>query len=283
MSWQLWLAISIFCLSLNGLFHRSLLKDDKSDASAQTVVFLLLGGILTILIALFRNNLQLYFPSYIFYNFAVLGILGALAYFLKYRGFQLLDASEVIIFATTSKLWNLVGGYFFLNEEINLKKIFGSLIIIVGVVIAIYSKGKFKINQGIAFVLLSALFFGITDINGYHILKGVDATTYQIYFYFVPAITVLLFQPKTLMKLRYYLNPIRGIKVTFLSIFDVFGMLALFNSYQAGGKASVIGPLSASKVILTTLLGMLILKEHSRLTSKLVGAVVTVVGIVLLL
>jgi len=283
MSWQLFLIISIFCLSLNGLFHRSLLKDDKSDAKAQTLVFLSLGGLLTILIALVRGKLQIVLPHNLLLNFLILAILGAVAYFYKYRGYQLIGAAEVIIFSTTSKLWNVIGGFLFLNEAVALRQVFGSLIIIAGISIAIFSDRKFQINKGVLFVLLSAMLFGMVDINGYYILRDVEATTYQIYFYFLPILALLLIQPKTITKIVYYLNPVRGIKVTLLSIFDTLGMLALFYSYQAGGKASVIGPLSASKVIITTILGFIILRERDHLMNKLVGAIVTVIGVVLLL
>src|SRR3989344_5938895 len=273
MSWQLFLIISIFCLSLIGLFHRSLLKDDKSDAKAQTLVFLSLGGLLTILIALVRGKLQIVLPHNLLLNFLILAILGAVAYFYKYRGYQLIGAAEVIIFSTTSKLWNVIGGFLFLNEAVALRQVFGSLIIIAGISIAIFSDRKFQINKGVLFVLLSAMLFGMVDINGYYILRDVDATTYQIYFYFLPVLALLLIQPKTITKIVYYLNPVTGIKVTLLSIFDTLGMLALFYSYQAGGKASVIGPLSASKVIITTILGFIILRERDHLMNKLVGAI----------
>lgn len=283
MTWQIWLTISIFCLSLNGLFHRSLLKDDKSDAKAQTVAFLTLGGILTIIISFLNGKLQFNLPVELTYNLIILGVVGSTAYFLRYRGFQILDASEVIIFSTTSKFWNVIGGYFFLNESISLQKIIGSIVIILGIAIAVYKRGKFTLNKGVVFVLLSALLFGISDINGYHILQSVPAFTYQIYFYFLPIVAILLFQPKTIFKLGYYLNPTRATKITLLSIFDTLGMLALFYSYQAGGKASIIGPLSASKIIITTILGILILKERSYLANKLFGAVITLLGVILLL
>ena len=84
-------------------------------------------------------------------------------------------------------------------------------------------------------------------------------------------------------KLSYYLKYDRALKVTALAIFDTLGMLALFFAYQVGGKASVIGPLSATKVIVTVVLAIIFLKERDNITKKLVGSMIAVIGVVLLL
>ena len=283
MSWQILLIISIIFLSFNGLFHKSLLKNDKSDPRAQASVFLGLGGFISILIALLRGKLQLEFSPSLIINFSVLATFATIAYVLKYRGFQLINASEVVIFSTTSKFWNVVGASIFLHEAITAQKIIGTLIILLGITVTMYVDQKFKINKGIFFTLLAALLFGLTDINGYYILQTMDASTYQIYFYLLPVFALLLVQPSVLIKVSYYFKLGRAVKVVALSLFDTLGMLALFFAYQMGGKASVISPLSATKVIVTVVLAIIFLKERDNITKKLVGSVIAVIGVVLLL
>ncbi|OGM21103.1 hypothetical protein A2863_03080 [Candidatus Woesebacteria bacterium RIFCSPHIGHO2_01_FULL_38_9b] len=283
MSWQILLIISIIFLSFNGLFHKSLLKNDKSDPRAQAIVFLGLGGFISILIALLRGKLQLEFSPSLIINFSVLATFATIAYVLKYRGFQLINASEVVIFSTTSKFWNVVGASIFLHEAITAQKIIGTLIILLGITVTMYVDQKFKINKGIFFTLLAALLFGLTDINGYYILQTMDASTYQIYFYLLPVFALLLVQPSVLIKVSYYFKLGRAVKVVALSLFDTLGMLALFFAYQMGGKASVISPLSATKVIVTVVLAIIFLKERDNITKKLVGSVIAVIGVVLLL
>jgi uncharacterized membrane protein len=282
MTWQLLLVVSIIFTSLNGLFHRSLMKDDKSDPVAQTIIFLGIGGIIALIIALLRGTFQLSFPLSLSLNFIILALV-TIGYVLKYRGFQLLNASEVVIFATTSKLWNVIGASIFLHEVVTLPKVIGTIVILIGVAITLYVDKKFKVNKGIIIVLISAVFFGLTDINGYFILNTLDASNYQIYAYLLPVLILLLVRPRSVAKLGYYLKPNRGMKVFLLSVFDTLGMLALFFAYQAGGHASVIGPLSASKLILTVLLAMIFLKERQNIANKIIGSVITVVGVILLL
>ena len=260
MSWQILLIISIISLSLNGLFHKSLLRDDRSDPRAQAIVFLGIGGILSIIIAIVRGKFNLEFPSPLIVNFLILAVFGTVAYVLKYRGFQLISASVVVIFSTTSKLWNVVGAAIFLHETVTLQKILGTLIILAGIAVTMYVDKKFVVNKGIVVVLIGAVLFGLTDINGYFILQSMDASNYQIYFYLVPVLALLLAQPHTIRKISYYFRLDRSLKVTALAIFDTLGMLTLFAAYQAGGKASVLGPLSATKIIVTVVLAIFFLK-----------------------
>ncbi len=282
MSWQILLAISIVLLSCNGLFHKSLLESDN-DPRAQVIVFLGLGGLISIFLALLRGKLELAFPPFLIINFLVLAIFATAAYVLKYRGFQLISASEVVIFATTSKFWNVLGASYFLHEPITIRQIFGTIIILFGIAVTLYIDKKLKLNKGIFFVLLSAFLMGLSDISGYFILQTIDASNYQIYFYLLPVFTLLLVQPSTIKKISYYFRFDRALKVTTLAIFDTLGMLALFFAYQAGGKASVIGPLSATKIILTVIFAIIFLKERVNITQTLAGAAITVIGVILLL
>ncbi len=283
MSWQIYLIISILLISCNGLFHRSLMKDDKSDSRAQTIVFLGIGGIIAIFIAFIQGKLQFSFPSFLIWNFIFLLILSTPAYLLTYRSYQLIGASEVVLFLTTGRLWNVVGATLFLHESITAIKVLGAIIILVGIGIVLYDKKKFTLNKGVILALVAAFLFGMSDINGFYILKTVNATNFLIYAELLPVIALLFIQPKIVKKLTYYFQKRNAVKVFVLGLFDAVGSLALFLSYQAGGKASVIGPLSATRVLITVLLAMLILKEKNNMANKIIGAAVTLVGVILLL
>lgn len=283
MSWQIYLIISIILISCNGLFHRSLMKDDRSDSRAQTIVFLGIGGIIAIFIALIQGKLQFSFPIFLIWNFVLLIFLSTPAYLLTYRSYQLIGASEVVLFLTTGRLWNVVGATLFLHESITSIKVLGAIIILVGIGIVLYDKKKFIFNKGVIFALLAAFLFGMSDINGFYILKTVSAANFLIYAELLPVIVLLLLQPKIVKKLTYYFQKDKAIKIIALTIFDVFGSLALFLAYQTGGKASVIGPLSATRVLITILLAMFLLKERNNIANKIIGAVVTLVGVMLLL
>lgn len=283
MHWLIYLSISILLLSCNGLFHRSLLKDDGSSPQAQTLLFLGLGGIIAILIALIQGKLNLNFPPLLVWNFLLLILLFTPAYLLKYRGFQLIGASEVVMLAITGRMWNVFGAWLFLHETVTFRMIVGVVLILGGVMLARYERGKFALNKGVIFVLISAALFGLGEINGFYILRTYDSSNFLIYSYLLPVAALLLFQPQTVGKLKYYLYKGRAVKMGLLSLCDSLGMLMLYLSYQAGGKAAVIGPLRSASIIITVLLAMVILKERDNIQNKLLGTFVTVAGVILLL
>lgn len=259
------------------------MKGDKSNPQAQTVVFLGLGGIIAIVIALFQGKFNLFFPPFLIWNFLIFVILVTPAYILSYRAYQLIGVSEIIMFMATGRLWNVVGAYFFLHENVTLKMVIGALIIITGVMLTRFEKKKFTINKGIVLVLLAAFFSGTSEIDGYYILRSINATNWLIYSDFLPVFAILLLWPKVVGKLTYYFQKDKAIKVILLSLCDAFGMLALFLAYQTGHNASIIGPLSATRIIVTVVLAMIILKERNNIRNKIIGAVVTVIGVILLL
>lgn len=283
MSWQIYLTFSILLLSSNGLFHRSLLKDNDSSPQAQTIIFLGIGGIIAIIIASVRGSLNLHFPISLVWNFLLLIVILTPAYLLKYKAFQLIGASEVVMFSVTARLWTVAGAFFFLHEAVTLKMILGAIIIVTGVVITRYEQKKFNINKGVWLVLLSAFLFGIGEINGYFILRNYDPNNFLIYSEFLPVFALMFLNPKSIGKVKYYFRKDRAIKILFLCFCDALGNLALYQAYKVGHNAAVIGPLRSMSLILTVVLAMVILKERNNAKNKLIGALVSVAGVILLL
>jgi drug/metabolite transporter (DMT)-like permease len=283
MSWQVYIVISIFLLSCNGLFHRSLLKDDNSSPQAQTIIFLGIGGVIAIIIAIVRGGLNLHFPIFLIWNFLLLAVMLTPAYLLKYKAFQLIGASEVVMFSVTARLWTVAGAFFVLHEVITLKMVVGAVIILAGVMITRYEQRKFTINKGVLLVLSSAFLFGIGEINGYFILRNYDSNNFLIYSELLPVIALLLIQPKSIKKVGYYFRKDRAIKLLLLCFCDALGNLALYQAYKVGNNAAVIGPLRAMSVIVTVILATVILKERNNVKNKFIGAAVSVAGVILLL
>jgi uncharacterized membrane protein len=258
------------------------LKDDDSSPQGQTIVFLGLGGLISIIIAVVQNKLNLRFSPTLIWNFVLLIALLTPAYLLKYHSYQLMGASEVVMFSVTGRLWNVVGAYIFLHETITLKMIAGALLILSGAMLTRYEKKKFTINKGVAFVLISSFLFGMGDINGFFVLQNYDSTNFLIYSYLLPVIALLLLQPTSFKRIKYYFRKDRAIKVVLLSLCDTFGMLSLYLAYQSGRNAAVIGPLRSTSIIVTVVLAILILKERNNLRNKLIGSVLAVAGVMLL-
>jgi len=283
MSWQIYLLISIILISGNSIFQRSLMRDEQSHAQATTVAGLGISGFIALFFVLLQGKLNLLFPVSLVFAFILFILLVTPGYVLSRQAIKLIGASEIIIILATGRLWNVIGAYFFLNEHVTIQRIFGALIILTGVAIARYEKKRFVVNKGFWLAVAASFCLGMSDVVGYYILNYMTALNFLVYSYFLPVITILLLQSKTITKLRYFFQPMKGMKLILLSLFDTFGMLALYLSYQAGGAASIIGPLSTTRVLVTIGLAMLLLKERENIANKIVGSIVTIVGVILLL
>jgi drug/metabolite transporter (DMT)-like permease len=248
MSWQIYLILSILLISCNGLFQRALMKDEASHAQTTVVAGLGLSGILAGIVVLLQGKLSFALSPSLILFLVLFVLLVTPGYVFSRQAYKHLGASEMVIILSTGRLWNVIGAYFFLHEHVTFQRLLGAIIIIVGVVIARYEKKSFRLNKGFGLAIIAAFFLGMSDIVGYYILRFMSASNFLVYSYLLPVLAILLVQPKTLKKLTYFFQMSKGIKLLLLSLCDTLGMLGLYLSYQAGGAASVISPLSATRV-----------------------------------
>lgn len=282
MTWQAFLTLSILLFSLNGLLHRTLMKDEKSDPRAQTIVFGTLVGIFALIIALFRG---FHFPQFplLAPNFLLMIVILTLAPILTFRAYQLSEAAEVGIVMSSQRLWTVMAAFVFLGETATPFKIIGTILILTGVSVVSWKNHRIKITNGILFALLAAFLYGISYVNAFYILQHLDAPSFEVYASLLPALVLLISQPHIISKMNFYLVPKNGTKVLLAAIFDTFATLSLYFAYQIGRNASQIAPLSATSLIFTVIFAALILKEKENLINKLTGSVIVVLGSILIL
>lgn len=123
----------------------------------------------------------------------------------------------------------------------------------------------------------------MNDINGYFILRSVNATNFLIFGDLLPVFALTLVQPALIKKISFYFKAKNALKILLLCTIDTIGTIALYLAYQAGRNASVIGPLSATRILLSVILATIILKERNNIINKIVGAIVTIIGVFFLL
>ena len=70
-------------------------------------------------------------------------------------------------------------------------------------------------------------------------------------------------------------------KLGMLSILYAASAITIFSAYQVGRNAAQIAPLNQTSTILTVILAIIFLKERSQLVRKLLGGLLSFIGIVL--
>ncbi len=284
MTWQILVSLSVLLYSINGLFHRILMKDNDSDPKAQAFMFTTLVGLFGLLIAFFQGGLKSYLSISQLPYFLLIASLITIGSIYAFKGFKYIEASEHTILLTSSKVWSFIGAIIFLGESFTLRKLLASILIIAGVMLVEWRpKQNFTINRGALYVLIAAIAYAAGEILSFYVLRDFDSTSFLIYCSFLSSIIILAMNRNLLQKLAFYAKPKNLGNIVLVSINDALATLFLFNAYQLGRNALQIGPLMATQTIVTVILAMIFLKETDNLAQKILGALITVIGTIMMI
>lgn len=283
MSWLFLTILSVLIYSTSNTFHRVLMKDEQSDPYAQSIVFFGLAGTLAFIFSILHGGFQYHLTFNQFLLFIPLAVCTTIGPVLLFKSFQLIDASENAVIQSSQKLWTVLGAFIFLHEVFSINKVVGTLVIISGIIIAIWENKKLKLNKGVILVLIASLFYASADLISYYIVRDFDPISFIVYVCFLPVVTLLLVRPKTIKKIKYYFKPKYAVYVALLSLGDTLGTLCSFYAYQIGRNVSQITPIMGLITIISVLISIVFLRERTRIPQKILGAVVVVLGVLLVL
>lgn len=283
MSWQLFVGLAVFLYSINALLHRVLMRDAKSDAHAQAIIFNGLTGFYTFILLLFQPRVSFTIPNIGQLPIFLLVIACiTLASIMTFKGLKVLEASDHTILLTSSKIWLLVESYVILREPFHPVKLLGAVIILAGVVIAQYRKTKHPTTIGVFYVLLAAFLYASGEVLSFFVIRNFNAMVFMFYISILSTVALIAVQQGALRKLSFYTRPKYGFTILLLCAFDTLATLFVYLTYQAGRNALQIGPLMATQTIVTVVLAYIFLHETDHLLQKIIGTGIVVLGSVLL-
>lgn len=283
MSWLALTLLGILVFSPNTLLYRVLMKDHESDPYAQSVVFFGIGGTFALLFSLLHGGFQYQMSPSQLLLFSPLTICATVGPVLLFKAYQRIDASEISILQSSQKLWAVFGAFLVLQEPFSVSRTLGTLVIVAGIAISLWRGTKFQVNEGVALVLVATFFYAGMDLVSYYIVRDFDAISLIVYVCYLPVVTLLLLRPQTVKKIPFYFKPKYALGVSALALFDTVGTVCFFFAYQVGRNAAQIVPLAGLITINSVLLGIIFLRERTNIPNKVIGALVTVVGAVLVL
>lgn len=116
MNWQIILAISVVTYSISVLLQRILLKNNKSDPIAYSIVFQLLTGIMIGAYAAFNGfNIPDLVP--LIPNLILMTILYGAGNVFIFSALKIIDASEFTILFASRAMITIIGAIIFLKES----------------------------------------------------------------------------------------------------------------------------------------------------------------------
>lgn len=282
MSWQLFLIISIFAGAGETLLQRVLVKEQKSDPIAYSILFQLLGGIFISFFDIIRGvTIPNLMP--VFLNVLLTVILFGIANIFIFKSLKEIEASKFAIFFATRALWTIIAAIIFLQEMFSAKQIVGTLFIFASVVFVSWKSQRFTLGKGDIFGLLAAATFGLGLTNVSYIVRTVDVFSFLPVIFILPALVVWLFFPSSTKHMKSLLEKKMLFSMCALSFLAAVSAVTYFLAYQVGRNAAQIASINQIITIITVVLAVVILNEKSQTARKIIAAIISVIGVLLVM
>ena len=112
-----------------------------------------------------------------------------------------------------------------------------------------------------------------------YILHFLPPVSYQVLSFGLPSLVLLLLYRSEMHTLTYFVHSPKARNIVWASVFAGLSFIALYKAYALQGAISVVNPLFETKALWTVLLGIVLLKEREHIGYKIVGIVVSMVGV----
>lgn len=277
--WWIYVIIYLVLYVIYTQYYKIATKN-SNDTSALTALLRFISGI-TILIAipLFEFKVATDFNTYIYLAFAC--VFFAISDRMYTASLKELNVSTYSIMSQLSTIFILILGILFLKEQIIQKKIIGALLILFANFIVLYKKSKFEWNKYYFYNIIANLTFAIGTTLNINISNQFNLPFYIAITFCSSAILIFIFER---IKLKEIIKEYKkGDKqaIIIVSILDALTSLFLLKAYQLQ-SVTVIAPLCSLKTILNVFAAHFLLKEKTPLLTKVIAALIIIVGITLI-
>lgn len=192
-----------------------------------------------------------------------------------------LDPSSFSMLKQLSTVFLILLGFIFLKEQVVLKKIIGSLMIIIANVLLVFDKGKFKLNKYFIMSIISNFLFAVAMLINVNISNDFNIAIYTIITVFTPSIIIFLLERHTIKELKIEFK-LYNKKEFLVSAFTWCIMLiSSVRAYQLG-SVTLIAPLLTLTTILNTLYEYFINKDKNKLIEKVIASILIILGVIII-
>ena len=192
-----------------------------------------------------------------------------------------LDPSIFSMLKQMSTVFLIILGFIFLKEELVLKKIIGSVIIIFANILLAFDKGKFKINKYFTMSVISNFLFAIAMLINVNISDNFNLGIYTMCTVSIPALLIFIFEKHTIKELKQEFKRYNKKDFLISSFTWCIMLISSVRAYQLG-NVSVVAPLLTLTAILNTIYEYFISKNKSKICQKLVAAILIILGVILI-
>ena len=191
-----------------------------------------------------------------------------------------LEPSTFSMLKQLSTVFLIIFGLLFLKEEFLINKVIGGIIIIGANLLLAYDNGKFKINKYFIMCFISNFLFAVAMLINVNISDYFNLAIYTIITVSIPALLIFIFERHSIKELKKEFKLYD--KKTFFTAAVTWSLMLIssIKAYQLG-NVSVVAPLLALTSIANALVEFIFNKNKSKLTQKLIAAILLIIGIIL--
>lgn len=279
MAWFYYSLISALFTTFYILISRCRLKN-QGDPRAFAFWSDFFGAVCLILIALFEKK---YFQLNFFSLFIV--IMVALIYgmvdSLLMKGRQLEEVSKTSIISQTGSIWALLGGVLLFKEALSIYKVIGILLIILGNLITLWKKQKFSFSKGIQYFFIGT-FLGTIGylIDKYMVGNIFSPGLYKAILFSLATGWIFISIPNRVARVKKELS----LQKTWATVVGTCLALSIYFLMRALqiGEASKVLPICSLSLVFSVLAGIVVLGEKERIMQKIIGVIITFIGVFVL-
>lgn len=278
MSWLLFAIINVITSAVSALFQKLSMKNKDSDPILVAILFQFL---LTIFGAVFAIIKGFHLPSvYLIPYFLISGVLyagGTVAFF---QSIKRIEASEMTVLAGSGVLFTILTSFLFIHEQLTSVQLIGAILILSAVILINYNRKTFRLNTGAWLAILGAALYGTAVVADTYIIKRYDAISFLPLASFTPGLIISLWYVRKVPTALRSLMHIDKNLLIFSFLYTVQGA-AFYLALENGALVSQMSTVSRASIILTVILSAIFLKERKHVWRKIIAAILTTIGVLL--
>lgn len=281
MSWQIAIGLSVVFYSIAVLLQRVVLKDGEARPIATALVFQLVVSAGIGVLAVLTGNWSLPPLGPLWLNLVLTSLLYGIANIAVFTALKTVEASKFTILFATRGLFTIIASSFLLSEGLNPTQLVGALFIFGGVVLVNFKSNQLQFSKGDWLALIGGLMVGLANTNDRFLLGSINFFMFSMLGFFLPTIPMVLIYPKEIGHLKTFLQPNLLGKMLLLCLFYGAAAITFFWALQLTPNSSQVAAVNLTSVIVIVLLAVVFLKESTDILKKIIGAVLSFVGLLL--
>lgn len=191
------------------------------------------------------------------------------------------EASTFSVMQQLSTVFLTFSGFLFFKEDFVITKFIGAVLIILSNILIFYKKGTGKLDKYVGLGIISNICYTIALFLDVKFSDNFNLPFYVMMTLGIPTILISITEKIKFSDLKAEFQNSNKPIIFLTAVSWSFSIVAQLRAYQLG-NVSVVAPLCALLVILNVIFGYAFLKERDNLVKKIIGAILIVLGILLI-